>query len=151
MATFSSCDPCAQAAEVVRAQLGRIGIRVKIKKYEDAFGAASKPGTGIDIFDSGTQVDFPDSATFLSRALLQDTPRRWLSAEVLRDVEEVARLTGERRQSAAATLSDRLAIGLVPVVAYGNWVQGELFAPSAGCRVFPPFGYGVDLAALCKD
>jgi peptide/nickel transport system substrate-binding protein len=150
MAVYSGCDPCARTAEAVKAQLAEIGVRVRIKEYEDAFDVASKPGAGIDIFDSATQVDFPDSATFLSRALLQDTPRGWLSAEVRRDVEDVARLTGERRQSAAASLSERLATGPVPVVAYGNWVQGELFAPSVGCRVFPPFGYGVDLAALCK-
>jgi hypothetical protein len=38
----------------------------------------------------------------------------------------------------------------LPVIPYGNRVQGELFAPSAGCRVFPPTSGGVDLAALCR-
>jgi DNA-binding SARP family transcriptional activator/DNA-binding beta-propeller fold protein YncE len=30
-------------------------------------------------------------------------------------------------------------------------VNGELFSARLGCRVFPPFGFGVDLAALCLD
>jgi hypothetical protein len=37
----------------------------------------------------------------------------------------------------------------VSVFPYGYEVQGEFFSPDLGCRVFPPFGYGVDLAALC--
>jgi len=37
----------------------------------------------------------------------------------------------------------------VPIAAVGYPVLGELFSPRLGCRIFPPFGYGVDLAALC--
>jgi hypothetical protein len=37
------------------------------------------------------------------------------------------------------------------LLAYANRVQGEFFSPKLGCRVFPPMGFGVDLAALCLN
>ena len=30
-------------------------------------------------------------------------------------------------------------------------VNGQFFSPRLGCRIFPPFAYGVDLAALCVN
>jgi hypothetical protein len=35
------------------------------------------------------------------------------------------------------------------VAAIGVAVVGGFFPPDPGCRVFPPLGYGIDLAALC--
>jgi peptide/nickel transport system substrate-binding protein len=151
MAIYSGCDPCSQEAEAVQAELDRIGIRVRIKEYENAFDAARKPGAKIDILDSGFQLDYADSASFLVRMFSDATPPSWLTAEVRRDVDKVARLSGSDRQSVAAAVADRLAAHAVPVIAYGNLVQGELLAPSVGCRVFPPFSPGVDLAALCRS
>jgi class 3 adenylate cyclase/ABC-type transport system substrate-binding protein len=150
MAIYSGCDPCSQEAEAVRAQLGQVGIRVRIKEYDDAFGAASKPGTRIDILDSGIQLDYPDSASFLVRMFNDAMPPSWLSPEVRREAGKLARLSGGNRQPVAAAVADRLAADAVPVIAYGNLVQGELLAPSVGCRVYPPFSPGVDLAALCR-
>ena len=34
------------------------------------------------------------------------------------------------------------------MTAFADQVNGQFFSPRLGCRVFPPFGYGVDLAAL---
>jgi hypothetical protein len=77
-------------------------------------------------------------------------PPPWRSAEVSHAVERLSRLWGTERQSAAAALADRLVVHDVPVIPYGNRVNGEFFAPSLGCRVFPPPSGGVDLAALCR-
>jgi hypothetical protein len=77
-------------------------------------------------------------------------PRGWLTPAVRQAVETVSRLSGSERQSAAGALADRLLKRDVPLVAIGNRVQGELFAPTVGCRVFPATGAGVDLAALCR-
>jgi ABC-type transport system substrate-binding protein len=151
MAIQSGCDPCSEEAEGVRAQLGQVGIRVAIKEYENAFEAASKPGAKIDILDSGIQLDYPDSASFLVRMFNDAMPPSWMSPEVRRAVGKLAGLAGADRQSVAAAVADRLAADAVPVIAYGNLVQGELLAPSVGCRVFPPFSPGVDLAALCRS
>ena len=35
------------------------------------------------------------------------------------------------------------------MVAVGVVHIGTVLGPRLGCRAFPPFGYGVDLAALC--
>jgi hypothetical protein len=76
-------------------------------------------------------------------------PRGWVRADVQRAVESIALLRGRRRQSAAAALADRLVAEDIAVIAWGNLVQGEFFSPRLGCKVFPPMGYGVDLASLC--
>jgi hypothetical protein len=66
-------------------------------------------------------------------------------------VEKVNRLSGTTRQAAAGALADWLLVHDVPLVAIGNRAQGELFAPTVGCRdVFPPIQAGVDLATLCR-
>jgi ABC-type oligopeptide transport system substrate-binding subunit len=151
MAIYKDCAPCSQEAEAVRAELGRSGIRVRIKEYENAFDAANKPGARIDMLDSEIELDYPDSASFLVRMFRDGTPASWLTAGLRRAVDRLARLSGIERQSAAATLADQLAVGAVPVIPYGNQVQGEFFATDLACRVFPPFSEGVDLAALCRS
>jgi hypothetical protein len=58
-------------------------------------------------------------------------------------------LVGPGRISAAQMLAWRLATEQVPATAFAYQVNGQFFSPRLGCRIFPPFGYGVDLAALC--
>jgi hypothetical protein len=77
-------------------------------------------------------------------------PSNWLTPAVKRAVERVIRMSGGKRQAAAGALADRLLARDVPLVAIGNRAEGEVFAPTVGCRVFAPTGRGVDLAALCQ-
>jgi hypothetical protein len=79
------------------------------------------------------------------------TPTSWLSPEMRHKVESLDRLSGAERQSVAAALADRLARDSVPAIAYGFNVQGEFFASTVGCCIFPPLSFGVDLAALCRN
>jgi ABC-type oligopeptide transport system substrate-binding subunit len=151
MGIFKACAPCTQAARSVRTSLGRIGIRVQVRAYENPFQAAQDPRTPIDILDSATRLDFADPASFLTEMLSASMPAYWVPADVRRQVERLARLTGAERQSRAAQVARRLASRAAPVIAYGTTIQGELLAPSVGCRVFPPFSYGVDIAALCTQ
>jgi peptide/nickel transport system substrate-binding protein len=149
MATFKS-DRDTQEGQAVRAELGLIGISVRIERFDNAYQAANKPGARIDILDSDAAIEYPDSASFLANMLSDRTvPTGWLSSDVVQKVDAVSALSGAARQPAAAALAQRLAVRDVPVIAYGNRVQGEFFSPKLGCRVFPPMGYGVDLAALC--
>jgi hypothetical protein len=53
--------------------------------------------------------------------------------------------------AAAAELADRLVDQDVAVAPYGYDVVTALLSPRLGCRVFPPLGYGIDLAALCLN
>ena len=73
------------------------------------------------------------------------------SEGVAEQVEGISTLTGEERVAAAAALADDLAIDEVPLAAILYGATPTLLGPGLGCRVFPPFGYGVDLAALCSS
>ena len=78
-------------------------------------------------------------------------PGWWLPPGVAQELEELASLTGAERRSTAAALADRLAVDEVPVAMIWSAAVPTLLSPNVGCRVFPPFGYGVDLAALCPS
>jgi serine/threonine-protein kinase len=150
MAIFKDCAPCSRVANELKAQLGPIGIRVAVTVHDNAFTAAERPGASIDILDTGVyDFPYPDSAGWLEQLLVTISPPGWVPADAAHDVSSATRLRGPRRQTEAAALARRLTTSVVPVVPYGATVQGELLAPSLGCRIFPPFGYGVDLAALC--
>ena len=53
--------------------------------------------------------------------------------------------------SAAVDGDQRYFPVLLPAVDGANRVNGQFFSPRLGCLVFPSFGYGVDLAALCVN
>jgi DNA-binding SARP family transcriptional activator/ABC-type transport system substrate-binding protein/outer membrane protein assembly factor BamB len=147
MANTRPTDPgLLEEARLLRAELRPIGIRLEFKPPK---GDAADPAA--DLEDSGL-IDGPDGASFLEQVFLTtgSVPRGWLTPAVRQAVETVSRLSGSERQSAAGALADRLLKRDVPLVAIGNRVQGELFAPTVGCRVFPATGAGVDLAALCR-
>ena len=150
MAIFKDCAPCSRVANEIRAQLGPIGIRVIVAVSEDPFADAGRPGARVDILDTGIyDLPYPDSASWLQQLLVANSPPGWLPADVARDISRTNRLRGPSRRTDAAALARQLTTSVVPVVPYGVTVQGEFLAPSLGCRIFPPFGYGVDLAALC--
>jgi ABC-type oligopeptide transport system substrate-binding subunit len=60
------------------------------------------------------------------------------------DVQE-----GLARSTAAVSLATRLAAEDLPATGFAIPENGQFFSDRLGCRTFPPFGYGVDLAALC--
>jgi ABC-type transport system substrate-binding protein len=148
-----SYDQDMQEGRLVRAELGRIGLRVKLialpdydlKKLSHILASGK-----VDLVDGGI-FNSIDGAEFLETAvtccLVQPL---FLTQNVRSEVKRVSRLTGKERWSAAGRLADRLAAYDVPLIAYGNRVEDEFFAPTVGCRVFPPESYGVDLAALCR-
>jgi hypothetical protein len=70
---------------------------------------------------------------------------------VLEKVEALFALPDAEQQPAAAILADGLATGEVPIAAIWSGAVPTFLSPNLGCRVFPPFGYGVDLAALCPN
>jgi hypothetical protein len=76
-------------------------------------------------------------------------PRSWLPPSVRSDLTALHPLVGSERTAAASTVARHLATNQVPATAFAYLVNGQFFSPRWGCRIFPPFGYGVDLAALC--
>jgi DNA-binding SARP family transcriptional activator/ABC-type transport system substrate-binding protein len=146
MPILADCPPCLQEGQLVRAELGRIGIRVRLKAVSDNATATVEK---LDILDNGLYGG-PDDAAFLQTVFSEGMPPSWVAPGARQEVERVNRLSGNERQFAAAALADRLVLGAVPVIPDGNHVQGEFFGSTLGCRVLPPFGGGVDLAALCQ-
>jgi tRNA A-37 threonylcarbamoyl transferase component Bud32 len=150
MALARGCSPCAREARAVRSDLAHADIDVTLKRYADPLAAASHPGADIDLLVTGTQLDYPDAASFLGRVLLEDVPRPWLRPQVRHEIERVLGLSGATRQTEAVALADRL-FGSSTVIPWGTPVQGEFFSPRLGCRMFPAMSYGVDLDALCRS
>ncbi|MGA9162062.1 MAG: ABC transporter substrate-binding protein, partial [Actinomycetota bacterium] len=147
----SGNDRARQEAEIVRDDLSAIGITVEIEEFPDVDGAAWERGADIDIIGSGFEFGSWDPASFLINVLKYGTPHSWLPKGVLDELGELLPLTGSERRTTALALADRLATGDVPIAADLSGVTPTLLAPSIGCRVVPPFAYGVDLAALCPS
>jgi ABC-type oligopeptide transport system substrate-binding subunit len=148
MAIPAGCDECAKAAHVVRRNLAAVGIDVSIRKLDDDVGAAIESGAMFDLLDMRTALPYPDSASFLAQ-VVDDLPSGWVPAGVQARVKGVAGTGRDGRQAAAALLADRLATVEVPVAAYGTPQTSQFIGPRIGCRVFSPFAYGLNLAALC--
>jgi hypothetical protein len=147
MAIRSGCDECTEAAHVVQRSLGAIGIDVTIRKVDD-LGAAIDSGTQFDLVDLETALPYPDSASFLAH-LVDELPTGWVPAGVQEQAKTIAAMSGDGRQAAAAALADRLATVELPVAAYGTPQTSQFIGPRIGCRVFSPFAYGLNLAAMC--
>jgi ABC-type oligopeptide transport system substrate-binding subunit len=147
----SNCEPCRQWAETVREQLAPIGIAVDIEGARDSQAAIWAQGARFDMSEVSTFQDLSDPVAFLD-ALFQAVPSSWQPPMVHTDLAAINSLREPaKRVTAAGDLAWRLATKQVPMTAFADQVNGQFIAPRLGCRVFPPFGYGVDLAALCLD
>ena len=153
LASSAGCDPCDQWAEAVKSQLAEIGITVRIQRLADVATTIRKPGAPFDLFNAGSSLPYPDTVTFLTGLLggVVDypVPDSWLPPAVRSQLDRASSLRGEARVAAGATLAARLATDEIPATGFGHPVNGQFFSARVGCRVFPPFGYGIDLAAMC--
>jgi ABC-type transport system substrate-binding protein/class 3 adenylate cyclase len=147
MAIREECDRCMEFARAIRAQLEPVGLDVRIEEVEDPREAAEDGD--FDLFNGFAFIDYPSTTDFLLSILEDNMPASWLPREVAAAVEDLKKLSGAPLEIAAGRLAARLTSNEVPVAAFGVIGTRALFSPSLGCRIFPPFGYGVDLAALC--
>jgi DNA-binding SARP family transcriptional activator/ABC-type transport system substrate-binding protein len=164
MAIPKGCDRCTEAASLVRADLAVIGIEVRVRELDDLHGALAS-GAKFDLLDASTVILYPDAGSFLAQ-MIQETglvlehpgqedlglhaiPHGWLPPGLQKKIEGLANLSGGARQAAAGRVADELATDEVLAAAYGVPSTSQFVAPRIGCRLFTPFGYGLDLAALC--
>jgi ABC-type oligopeptide transport system substrate-binding subunit len=166
MAIPRGCDRCTEAASLVRADLGAIGIEVRVKELDDLRGALES-GAKFDLLDASTVILYPDAGSFLTQMIqeiglvlehpgeqdlgLHAIPHGWLPPGVQKQIEDLAHLAGDARQAAAGRIADALATNEVPVAAYGVPQTIQFVGPNVGCRLFTSFGYGLDLAAACLN
>lgn len=147
MPVLAGCVSCLQTARLVRTALAKIGITVEVRRVGSTSKGFSQEGS-YDLLDARAEILYPDSASFLTQAL-QSIPAGWVPAAVQARIQRLAGLTGNQRQTGAAKLAKVLTANGAVLAAYSTPQVSEFFSPRLGCRVFPPFGYGVDFAALC--
>jgi DNA-binding SARP family transcriptional activator/ABC-type oligopeptide transport system substrate-binding subunit len=166
MAIPKDCDRCAEAASLVRADLGAIGIEVRVRELDDLQGALES-GAKFDLLDASTVILYPDAGSFLAQMIqevglvlehpgqqdlgLHAIPHGWLPPDVQKKIAGLAYLSGDARQAAARRIADELATNEVPVAAYGVPQTSQFVGPNVGCRLFTSFGHGLDLAAACLN
>jgi YVTN family beta-propeller protein len=148
---------CRRNAQVIRSNLGRLGLNVDIREFpkDELFERAGTKGEPFDILDSHWFADYADPSDFLNVLLDQRIAPRgnlnvsyYTDAALGRKLERLARLSGDARYRAYAALSVELARDAAPWVAYAAGTARDLFSARIGCQIFQPV-YGMDLAALC--
>ena len=72
----------------------------------------------------------------------------WYQSDIRAEADRVAHLSGDAQTSGAVALGERLTAEHI-VIPYGVFGRFELLSDRVGCRVYPPMGFGVDLASLC--
>ena len=136
-------------ADLVRSALAPLGIEVRPVAVADVSASLRDRAANIQLTALGTQLDYPDPASFLTQMLGHDVPAAWLPPSVHAQVARLGRLRGPARDRAAVRLASRLATREVPVVAYGTPTIGAVLGDRLGCRVWNGVDAGLDLAALC--
>jgi ABC-type transport system substrate-binding protein len=146
------------AANVLRSDLARIGIAVRIVHVgasdTDSVVAAFRGADMIIGTSVGCTGCVRDPAYYFPGVLehgLWGAPLPagpWSGRAFEAALARAAPLVGPARVSAYKRLDDRLA-RLAPVVVYGAFQYNEYFGARVGCKRFPPFQQGVDLGSLC--
>jgi hypothetical protein len=149
MLVRSDCSHCLELGRLVESALAELGIDLAIEQREDQMPARSGPESAYDVYNGFTAIDYPDSAAFLRTTVGETVPEHWFPRGVAERVAAVDRLSGDRRDAAAAALADELVRDAV-VIPFGTIGRAEFLSPRLGCKIFPPLGYGVSLATLCR-
>ncbi len=149
MVVPARCQPCHQLAAIVVSSLAPLGIAVEIREVSDPYSTLQTEPGSIDILVWGTELPYPDPASFLQRMLLSDMPGTWLPTQTAHALAALDRLSGASRDAAAIRLAKRFEKDDVPVIAYGFPTIGTLVSPRLGCRVWTGEDTGLDFASLC--
>ena len=140
---------------IVRANLGRIGIRVRLEPSLDCLRGPDPKRERADMslitlasFDLDP-LPFLSSVTGDDHAFGDPVPNGWASPSLVAQVARADRLQGASRRQAFAALETKLARGAVPMAGFGQFVVPEYLSPRVGCRVFQgAYGF-LDLGAAC--
>jgi hypothetical protein len=137
-AVLAICTQCRHSGEIVRANLARIGIAVKLRNVERPIEELQR----VDFAFGFAQPNGPREP----RSFLSDLPGlpRW-AARRLAALESASPAARTRGAFAVAAALERRAY----YVPFGAPYVPELFSARVGCKLFQPIYFGVDLAALC--
>jgi YVTN family beta-propeller protein len=144
---------CTEVAQIVTADLRRIGIEVVTQTmsghelYLAEAGAAK--GAPFDLslrYPWG--LDYKDPENQFAGLLLGPATRYFDDPAATRELRAAARLSGTARYRAYGRLDVELTRDVAPLAAYSVWTATDFFSARVGCQVFDP-NSRMDLAALC--
>ena len=126
--------------------MDRLGLdaKVEIVSRRDIF--ADPDAFDVLIWENST--DYQDTASYVAATIGGTAPASWYPSDLRAEASRVTSLAGRDRTDAAVALAERLTAEhiVIPSSLFG---RSELLSDRVGCRVYPPFGWGVDLASLC--
>jgi peptide/nickel transport system substrate-binding protein len=154
--TWNAPDATA-LAQVVQADLAKIGIRVAIKEFTLPTETA-KTATRSEPFDIALRAwgaDYPDPFDFVNVLLDGDTIRPqdnqntsyFHVGKVDAQEQRAALATGAARVAAYAALDAEITFTYAPWIAIDNPNGRDFFSARIGGQVYQP-AYGIDIAAL---
>jgi peptide/nickel transport system substrate-binding protein len=142
----------ASQAEILKANLKRIGLDVRIKTLPVTvyFDKLATPGEPFDIAWAGWLADLPDPSLlndlFEGRNSPNPNNARMDSPRFNALLDHASRLTGARRYREYGRVDVELARDAAPAIAYAYDNALTLVGPRVGCVVVDPY---LDLAAAC--
>jgi carboxymethylenebutenolidase len=124
----SDCSQCSELDDQVRTALATLGVRLQVDERPDGRPTDRGPGSAYDIFNGYTQVEYPDGPSLL-RTMVGDTvPVHWFPRGIPMRVAAVDRLTGLRRDAAAAALADDL-VRHATVIPFATFGPAQFLSP----------------------
>jgi hypothetical protein len=140
---------------IVRANLRRIGIRVRLEPSLDCLRGPDPKRERADM-SLITLASFDlDPYPFLASVAGDDrrfgdpVPNGWMPPSLAAQVARADRAQGAARHRAFSALETKLARDAVPMAGFGQFVIPEYVSPRVGCRVFQgAYGF-LDLGAAC--
>jgi len=155
--TLSVCAraDCTATARIIRANLARIGIRVKIVTFANPEAPVSNRAR-YDMLLNGWLFDYPDPSEVLNGFLDPEglrieglPPPLPIPASYRRSLEHAALLHGPARAAAYQNLSLQIERNVAPFAVYSVPVQSEFFSGRIGCRTEQPVTGAADIGSLC--
>ena len=151
-AVLYTCDssPCDQQGQIIKNDLGTIGIAVTVKTFGllALYSRIARPGEPFDLASLSWNADYPDPSQMLTPLLENGSAFPTFNDPTYqRRIASADLLTGPKRYLTYAKLAVDLAHNAAPLVAYGNASSHDLFSTRIGCQVYA--FYGLDLTALC--
>jgi ABC-type transport system substrate-binding protein len=143
-------QPQPELAQIVKDDLGAVGIQVQIKTFPPTkfYTLLSTPGEPFDLAIADWYVYDPDPAQMLNWLLDGGTGiPSFNDPAYQRRLTAAERLSGPQRYLTYGALDLDLARNEAPLAAFGVPSSNDFFSARIGCQTYGV--YGMDLAALC--
>ncbi|MGH2867277.1 MAG: ABC transporter substrate-binding protein [Solirubrobacteraceae bacterium] len=142
--------PQPELAQIVKNNLGAIGIQVQIKTFPvtNLYKHLTTLDEPFDLAIAGWLADYPDPSQMLNLVLDGSSGLPSFNDPAYRRrLAAAARLAGPQRYLTYGALDLDLARNAAPLAAFGNPSSNDFFSARIGCQTYGV--YGMDLAALC--